>query len=244
MVVSGRMPAITIDFTDDEYARLLATATSPEGVSSFVRSHALAAVVAVPVGVEEWRSFREGEYDASSFGNVRRMTPGIATFVGRPLKPNNSSTGYTAVVLNMKSGALRLYTHRVVAEAFFGPCPVGMVVNHRDGNKKNNQLSNLEYITTKANVHHALKTLPRHRGPTKPVVPPKGRQVGDSHWSRRHPEKVARGEKNGSKMTEAMVLDIRARVAGGEMQMSLASYYKISVAQVSRIVRRLRWAHV
>jgi hypothetical protein len=131
------------------------------------------------------------------------------------------------------------------AETFMGPCPVGCVVNHRDGIKSNNDASNLEYVTHRQNVNHAISAIGRRKGPTKPVAPPKGPQRGDEHWSRRMPERVARGIRmGGSKLTDDAVIDIRRRVAAGEKQCVLANEYDVSVAQVSRIVRGMRWAHV
>lgn len=41
--------------------------------------------------------------------------------------------------------------HQLVAEAFIGPCPDGLVINHIDSNPANNRADNLEYITQKAN---------------------------------------------------------------------------------------------
>ena len=194
-----------------------------------------------PTAVEVWRVFRDGFYEVSSFGNVRRAKPGIATFVGRPLRPTMSATGYAQVQL----GDSRLYVHRVVAEAFTGPIPTGMVINHKDLDKLNNRLSNLECISPAANSQHALANRKRVKGPTKPKAPLKGPQVGDKHWSRRTPEKMARGERQGgSKLTAEKVTAMRARAAAGEVQSDLAREYGISVAQMSRIVRGLRWAHV
>lgn len=90
---------------------------------------------------EKWIPFRSGEYEVSDLGNFRRATPGISTFVGRPLQPLESATGYLQVALRIDGRSLRLYAHRVVAEAFLGPCPVGHVVNHKDCNKRNNALA-------------------------------------------------------------------------------------------------------
>jgi hypothetical protein len=47
--------------------------------------------------------------------------------------------------------------HTLVIEAFIGPRPDKMVVNHKDGNKKNSNMNNLEYITQSQNRIHALK---------------------------------------------------------------------------------------
>lgn len=48
--------------------------------------------------------------------------------------------------------------HRIVAECFLGDKPLGYTVNHKDGNKLNNNIENLEYITRKQNYEHALST--------------------------------------------------------------------------------------
>lgn len=44
-------------------------------------------------------------------------------------------------------------------EAFVGPCPKGKEVNHKDGKLDNNRRTNLEYITHKRNMLHAVHTL-------------------------------------------------------------------------------------
>lgn len=205
-------------------------------------------VYALPMN-EEWRPFRDGLYEASSHGNIRRAKPGIATFVGRPVKPVMGSTGYAQIGLSTGNGRqqLRTYVHRVVAEVFMGDCQPGFVVNHKNGDKLDNRLDNLEYVTAQQNAVHARRNLPRHVGPTKPRGPLRGPQRGAQHWSHRRPDLVARGERmGGSKLTAAIVIDIRTRVAAGPRgtQLKLAKEYNMSVAQVSRIVRRKRWAHV
>ena len=71
-----------------------------------------------------------------------------------------------------KNGQVRV--HKLVAECFIGECPEGFEVNHDDGDKENNNVSNLEYMTSKNNSIHAVDAgligtgLNHHN--TKPVV--------------------------------------------------------------------------
>ena len=51
----------------------------------------------------------------------------------------------------------RLYVHRLVLEAFVGPCPPGMECCHNDGNPANNALSNLRWDTRGANIEDAVR---------------------------------------------------------------------------------------
>lgn len=71
------------------------------------------------------------------------------------LKPA-SINGYVQVVL-YKDGKVRMFgVHRLVAKTFI-PNPNDLpVVNHRDNNRANNRVDNLEWCTQKENVHHAI----------------------------------------------------------------------------------------
>jgi len=53
------------------------------------------------------------------------------------------------------------YVHRLVYETFVGAIPNGYEINHKDGNKVNNELSNLELCTHKDNIIHSYKVLKR-----------------------------------------------------------------------------------
>ena len=101
---------------------------------------------------EEWRVLPgyDDRYSVSSLGRIRRDRPAPSKL----LKPRwNAVRRYAA--LHMPGGDR--YLHVLVAEAFLGPCPKGREVNHRDGNRLNNAVTNLEYITRRQNVRHALR---------------------------------------------------------------------------------------
>lgn len=68
------------------------------------------------------------------------------------LKGYDCGSGYDSVKLNGKN----YYRHKVIAECFIGKRPKGYTINHKDGNKLNNNVSNLEYITREENFKHAL----------------------------------------------------------------------------------------
>lgn len=67
---------------------------------------------------------------------------------------SKSKTGYRSITYNRKTWLV----HRMVWEAFNGLIPKGMQINHIDGNKSNNNLSNLEMVTPSENMRHAVRT--------------------------------------------------------------------------------------
>lgn len=72
----------------------------------------------------------------------------------KKLNPRINEDGYLVVKISNKSISI----HRLVMLVFCGPPPSkGMQVNHIDGNKQNNSIDNLEYVTQKENLYHAMK---------------------------------------------------------------------------------------
>lgn len=69
-------------------------------------------------------------------------------------KTARSTAGYRQISCYGKT----FLVHRVVWEAFNGEIPEGLQVNHIDGNKANNNLSNLELVTPAENMRHAVET--------------------------------------------------------------------------------------
>ena len=76
----------------------------------------------------------------------------------RILKPRTHPSGYLyyGLFVGSKANKQRLWRrgHRLVAETFIGRIPKGLEVNHKDGDKHNNNPINLEYMTRQQNVTH------------------------------------------------------------------------------------------
>lgn len=75
---------------------------------------------------------------------------------GKKLKPLKHHRGYLFIYLHINKKSVFTHIHTMVARAFMGKPKKGMCVNHIDGVKTNNNLENLEYITQKQNVRHAM----------------------------------------------------------------------------------------
>lgn len=114
--------------------------------------------------IEEWRRIPSyGHYDVSDLGRIRRAhdAPKMGRGVpGRLLSTRPQHQGYRTIRMCDGVGARQRtrLVHHLVAEAFLGPRPSGMEVNHKDGIKANNDYRNLEYVTHSNNVYHALHT--------------------------------------------------------------------------------------
>lgn len=109
----------------------------------------------------------EGWYEISSQGRVKRLeraveqlnafgTVSVLTYKGGILKPRCARNGYLYVHLSKHGVCKTCKIHRMVALHFL-PLQVGLdVVNHKDGNKVNNCVDNLEWCTSRQNKDHAL----------------------------------------------------------------------------------------
>lgn len=77
----------------------------------------------------------------------------------RILTPTDNGNGYLIVSLKRHGTRKNKYIHRLVAEAFLYK-PNGMnYVNHKDYNKKNNDVENLEWCTQKVNIRHSSQNM-------------------------------------------------------------------------------------
>ncbi len=146
-------------------------------------------------------------YEASDLGRVRsldrrvrcgRNGNGRRLVKGRVLRPGRMTSGHLSVALGKGNSVC---VHRAVAEAFFGPCPEGHEVLHRDGDPGNNRLSNLRWGTRSQNNRDATK-----------------------HGRR--------------KLTQAQADNCVRRWLRGASQTALAREHSVSVAHMSKIVKR------
>lgn len=135
----------------------------------------------------------------------------------RIIIPIETRKGYLRVALNKNGIQRRVYVHRLVAETFIENKWNKPQVNHIDGDKKNNHVSNLEWCTNKENIVHSYKV---------------GLRKGTNHV----------GERNTmAKLTEEEVTEI---INSKESVGSLSYKFKISTSCIYKIRQRKRWGHL
>ena len=94
----------------------------------------------------------ENYYEVSNFGRVRRIQ------TGRILKGSTDYDGYSLVGLYLNQKVRMFRRHRLVAQAFIPNPDNKSEVNHIDGDKLNNFVGNLEWVSCQENIQHAWRT--------------------------------------------------------------------------------------
>jgi len=97
-----------------------------------------------------------GLYMVSNWGRVK-VLPRYHYKRESILNPKIGKSGYLSVCLSKNKKTKMFYVHRLVLEAFVGPCPLGMESRHLDNNQNNNKLENLKYDTHKNNLKDKIK---------------------------------------------------------------------------------------
>ena len=117
------------------------------------------------LGVEVWKDIKgyEGVYQVSNLGRVRsldRINAKGAKINGVILKQHDSGNGYLYVTLSegSRKNKRNHYVHRLIATHFIEESKTeGKEVNHKDGDKTNNRVDNLEWVTHAKNIVHGYE---------------------------------------------------------------------------------------
>lgn len=113
--------------------------------------------------MEKWKDVvgYEGMYQVSNFGNIKslnRISLNNRSLKGRLLSQRTDKDGYKIVTLFKNGVRVDMKVHRCVASAFISnPCNYPEV-NHKDESKANNNVSNLEWCTSKYNANYGTRS--------------------------------------------------------------------------------------
>ena len=142
----------------------------------------------------------------------------ISAYQGKELTYSLDKNGYARPsFVNQEGKRIRVHAHRLIL-ATFNPVEgwENLEVNHKDGNKLNNSLDNLEWVSTKENIHHA--------------------------WSH---GLAQGGEKHGrATMTEAMAIEALERHKNGEKVAKIARDLGVGRQAVSKLVNGDTWKYL
>ena len=128
---------------------------------------------------EDWKDIEgyEGLYQVSSLGRVRRQ--------GRLHKTQINSVGYYTVDLYKNNKRKTMLVHRLMAFAFIPRVEGKTNINHKNGTRHDNTLSNLEWCTQQENTKHKFDVLGyRNNFQTKHPRPSLGKFGKEHHTSK------------------------------------------------------------
>ena len=100
--------------------------------------------------MENWKPWKEN-YEISNVGNVRRL---LTDGSYKSLRCSIMNKGYKYFQQTRQGKRLNHLVHQLVAELFIGPRPEGLVIDHIDRNKLNNNVENLRYLTQAENMRN------------------------------------------------------------------------------------------
>lgn len=159
---------------------------------------------------EIWKNVSdyEGLYEVSNFGNIRSFR------TRNRIKPIITKDGYHRLSLSKNNKVKNVFVHRIAAKAFIENIDNKPYINHIDGNKQNNNICNLEWVTSHENTLHSYKL---------------GLQC-------------KKGENNNfSKLNEEQVLIIKQR---GYPAKYYANLFKVKVGSIYSIWQGRNWKYL
>lgn len=121
---------------------------------------------------EAWKPIPgyEGLYEVSDLGRVKSLAKalhssrwgGVRKWPEKVLKANANGSGHLYVRLWKDKRQTKSYVHRLVLEAFVGPCPEGMEALHHDDDPTNNILGNIRWGTRSENMTDMVRNGKNH----------------------------------------------------------------------------------
>jgi hypothetical protein len=181
--------------------------------------------------LEIWKDIPgyEGRYQISNQGNVKTLTRIVSSYRssytrrGKVLnKYYGGRTGYYKVKLYTGIGTFESFpVHRLVAQSFLENLDNYPQINHKDGNPKNNNVNNLEWVNNSINIQHAYDT---------GLININNRR-GVNHYK--------------ATLTEEQVINMRKDHSEENVSYKeLATKYNIKLINVYNIISRNSWKHV
>lgn len=177
------------------------------------------------MNTEQWKDIPEWSgYQVSNCGSVRSYRKGgkLGAYLTKTPKLKTigiSVWGYPEVRLWLNQDTKKFRIHRLVASVFI-PNPSNLPeVNHKNGNKLDNSVSNLEWVSRSKNMTHLYQEL---KSPTM------------------------RGEKNGhARLSSSQVRKIKEKWLTGQFrQQDIANQYAVSRTTINAIVNGYNWKHL
>ncbi len=114
--------------------------------------------------LKHWKIMEEGHWAISNYGDMILLEDTYANhykaglFIKfNPVKAKSKTRYLGSVLKNYWGKRTMLMPHKLVAKYFIGPRPDDMTINHKNLNKHDNHVWNLEYISLSKNIEHALK---------------------------------------------------------------------------------------
>ena len=154
------------------------------------------------------KEYRNTNYFVDEQGNVHGKR--------KTLKPCMNKKGYMAVYLSHEREKLTRLVHRLVAELFIPNPEDKPEVNHIDGDKTNNCVGNLEWVTAKENKEHAMKVL--------------GKGYGETHSQ--------------ATLTEEQVRQVCTMIQDGYRTVDIHRKLNISLDKIRSVKKGTAWKHV
>jgi predicted RNA binding protein YcfA (HicA-like mRNA interferase family) len=166
---------------------------------------------------EEWKPIvgYEGLYEVSNFGRIKTLYNRYKDVIY--LKYNTSPNGYYCVNLVKNKISKTIRIHRLVAEHFINNPQNKPMVNHKDGDKKNNFVDNLEWVTASENIKHSFKN-----------------GLSNKKGSHHHLSKLDEGD----------VLVIRILAEATVERKKIAEAFRVSRQCVDSIINGKTWRHI